>query len=148
MPLKMQRITTLITTWITTGHCSDHTIKILKYKLFRSPFNNTATRAAQCACDGSHSAGPPTHLSSFISGPCTRVPGTPLVGSRAHPKLSHLCEAAHPVCSSCHASHSRGNPSHPPKPSSSVISSGAALLISPQGGRSPPSALAWSVCSL
>lgn len=80
----------------------------------------------------------PTYLSSFIS--CDLqlcIQHTELAaGSSTHPKLSHLCEAAHPELSSCQAPslpHSHGNPSHPSRPSSNVISSVKALLIFPTG---------------
>ena len=79
-----------------------------------------------------------TYLSGFIS--CDLqlcIQHTELAAcSSPHPKLSHLCEAAHPELSSCQAPslpHSHGNPSHPSRPSSSVISSVKALLICPTG---------------
>lgn len=78
----------------------------------------------------------PTYLSSFISCNlhwCTRHTKL-LVGSFTHPKLSHLCKVAHPSFSSgVPHPHSQGNPSHPSRPSSNVISSMKVLLISSTG---------------
>lgn len=75
------------------------------------------------------------YLSSFISfnpNRCTRHTQL-LAGFSTHPRLSHLCEVAHPALSSCHAPPIPWNPSHPSRPSSNVISSMKALFISRPG---------------
>lgn len=70
---------------------------------------------------------------------CTDAPLT-LNYSCTHPKLFHLCEAAHPVVSSCHAPFPIPMEilAIPPRPSSNVISTVKALLISLLDGVLPP----------